>query len=81
MGRLQNPLEWVSLGWKEKIAAFVLSNATFVSLLVLTIEGACFCIFVFLLIQTAILHGCQMAKAIAYMVLCRVCRKSKKIIC
>ena len=40
MVRLQKPLMWVSLGWKEKIAAFVQSNATFVSLLVLAIEGA-----------------------------------------
>ena len=79
-GHLQNPLEWVSLGWKQKIEEFVQSNATFVSLLVLAIEGAHFSTFVFLLIQTAMLHGHQAAQAIAYTVLCGVCHKSKKIV-
>ena len=52
MGHLQNPLEWVSLRWKRKIAEIVRSNTKLVSLLVLAIEGTHFCTFVFLLIQT-----------------------------
>ena len=64
----------------KNIEEFVESNATFVSLLVLTIEGARFSTFMFLLIQTAMLHGRQTAQAIAYRVLCRVCCKSKKIV-
>ena len=79
MGCLQNPLEWVSLGWKEKAEEFVQSNATFVFQLVLVIEGARFSTFMFLLIQTAMLQS-QMAQAITYMVLSGVCRKSKKIV-
>ena len=62
MGCLENPLEWASLGWKEKITAFIQSKATFVSLLVLAIEGARFLTFVFLLIQTVVLHGSKTAK-------------------
>ena len=80
MGCLQNPHEWVSLGWKEKIAALVQSNVMFVSLLFLAIEGACFCTFIFLLIQTSVLYGIRTAQAIAYTVLCGICHQSEKVI-
>ena len=77
MGQLQNPLEWAALRWKGKITAFIQSKVTFISLLVL---GARFFTFIFLLIQTSVLHGRRTAQAIAYTILCSICHQSKKVV-
>ena len=48
--------------------------------MVLVIEGARFLTFVFLLIQTAVLHGSKTAQAITYTILCGICRQYEKIV-
>ena len=77
MKQLQSPLAWAAVGWKERLSKLVQSNATILLFVVITIESTRFCTFVFLLIQTSMLHGWQVAPAVTYSVLCSVCHKSR----
>jgi hypothetical protein len=73
--QLENPLTWATMGWIKIIN----SHATFISILVILIKSGRFLIFIFLFLQTLLLHGLEAAQAIAYMVCCNAIRHSKTV--
>ena len=59
MRELKSPLTWATMGWWNHIRKLVEAHSNFLSLIIIAIESLRFCTFIFLRIQSSMLHVLQ----------------------